>query len=42
MGIKMKDILPEGAVPILRDIMSYDDHDFILSPIKYNTCFLYD
>ena len=42
MGIKMKDILPEGAVLILRDIMSYDNHDFILSPIKYNTCFLYD
>lgn len=42
MGIKMKGILPEGAVPVMRDMMRYSDHELLLSTINDNACFLFD
>ena len=42
MGIKMKGILPEGAVPVMRDMMRFNDHEFLLSTINNNICFLLD
>ena len=42
MGIKMKEILPEGAVPVMRDMMRYSDHELLLSTIIDNGCVLLD
>lgn len=42
MGIKMKEILPEGAVPVMRDMMRCSNHELLLSTINDNACFLFD
>ena len=42
MGIKLKQMLSDTSIPVLRDMMIYNDHDLILTPVRDNVCFLFD